>query len=110
MIYCRALDCSNGLWLIFANNAINTLMIFPTSFFQFSVNQNGTEGDSLKLGYNEVPPCSDAAAAAWSEILENGNEPVDMKILLELVKAGTYIVKIVFWSVKAPVPIGQPDP
>lgn len=52
------------------------------------MNQNVVEANLLKLAYNEVPPCSDAAAATWNKILEKGDEPVDMKILLEAVKAG----------------------
>ena len=42
----------------------------------------------LKLSYNEVPPCSDAAAATWNKILENEDEAVDLKTLTEAVKAG----------------------
>ncbi|XP_078370513.1 TBC1 domain family member 1-like [Oculina patagonica] len=53
------------------------------------VNQNVIEANLLKLSYNEVgPPCSDAAAAAWNKILAKGDEPVDMQILIEAVKAG----------------------
>ena len=52
------------------------------------MNQNVIEANLLKLAYNEVSVCSDAAAAAWNKILEKGDEPVDMKILLEAVKAG----------------------
>lgn len=55
------------------------------------MNQNVIEANLLKLAYNELgPPCSDAAAAAWNEILEKGDEPVDMQILIEAVKAGMY--------------------
>ena len=52
------------------------------------MNQNVIETNLLKLAYNEMSVCSDAAAATWSKILEKGNEPVDMKILVEAVKAG----------------------
>lgn len=66
------------------------LRLYKTYTFQccFSVNQNVIEANSLKLSYNEVPTCPDAAAATWNNILENGDEPVDMKILIEAVKAG----------------------
>lgn len=52
------------------------------------MNQNVIETNLLKLAYNEMSVCSDAAAATWNKILEKGNEPVDMKILVEAVKAG----------------------
>ncbi|RMX40307.1 hypothetical protein pdam_00008698 [Pocillopora damicornis] len=54
---------------------------------QENVNQNVIEANMLKLSYNEVPPCSDAAAATWNKILENGDETVDLKTLTEAVKA-----------------------
>ena len=56
------------------------------------MNQNEIEANLLKLSYDEVPPCPEAAAATWSKILEKGDEPVDRKILLEAVKAGMYVV------------------
>lgn len=62
----------------------NTLCLF------FSVNQNFIEANLLKLAYNELSVCPDAAAATWNKILEKGDEPVDMKILLDAVKAGMY--------------------
>ena len=52
------------------------------------MNQNFIETNLLKLAYNELSVCPDAAAATWIKILEKGDEPVDMKILLEAVKAG----------------------
>ena len=56
-----------------------------------SVNQNAIEANLLKLAYSEVgPPCSEAATENWNKILEKGNELVDMKILIEAVKAGMY--------------------
>lgn len=63
----------------------NSICLFV---FFFSVNQNVIETNLLKLAYNEMSVCSDASAATWSKILEKGNEPVDMKILVEAVKAG----------------------
>lgn len=65
-------------------------MVFETCncFFFLPVNQNVIEANMLKLSYNEVPPCSDAAAATWNKILENGDEAVDLKTLTEAVKAG----------------------
>ena len=56
------------------------------------MNLNEIEANSLKLAYNEVPPCSEAAAATWSRILEKGDEPVDRKILVEAVKAGMHAI------------------
>ena len=52
------------------------------------MNQNEIESNLLKLSYDEVQPCSEAAAATWTKILEKCDEPVDKKILLEAVKAG----------------------
>jgi len=52
------------------------------------VNQNVIETNLLKLAYNEVSVCSDAAAATWNKILGKEDGLVDMKILLNAVKAG----------------------
>ena len=52
------------------------------------MNQNVIETNLLRLAYNEVSVCSDAAAATWNKILEKGDGLVDMKILLDAVKAG----------------------
>lgn len=52
------------------------------------MNQNEIESNLLKLSYDEVQPCPEAAAATWTKILEKCDEPVDKKILLEAVKAG----------------------
>lgn len=52
------------------------------------MNQNEIESNLLKLSYDEVQPCAEAAAATWTKILEKCDEPVDKKILLEAVKAG----------------------
>ena len=66
------------------------------------MNQNVIEANLLKLAYSEVgPPCSDAAAAAWNEILKKGDEPVDMKILVEAVKAGMCVNRSILLTKQA---------
>ena len=65
-----------------------TTLFFCLFVVVFSVNQNVIETNLLKLAYNEVSVCSDAAAATWNKILEKGDGLVDMKILLDAVKAG----------------------
>ena len=52
------------------------------------MNQNEIESNLVKLSYDEVQPCAEAAAATWTKILEKCDEPVDKKILLEAVRAG----------------------
>ena len=66
------------------------LSYFWVKLFSFCVlvNQNEIESNLLKLSYDEVQPCPEAAAATWTKILEKCDEPVDKKILLEAVKAG----------------------
>ena len=67
------------------------LFVSPSSLCFISVNLSEIEANSLRLSYNEVSPCPEAAAANWDRILKEGDKAVDRKILSEAVKAGMYV-------------------